>query len=97
MDINAIFDALGKTSQLLQIKDQYQDKLKQIESVQSERCGNCDHWMKSSCVPEKEFGQFKSMNSLACKLFILAHSSKYMIEEFTKDLHEIKVRLNRII
>ncbi|MCK4498946.1 hypothetical protein KAU11_00440 [Candidatus Babeliales bacterium] len=97
MDINAIFDTLGKASKFLQIKDQYQNKLKQIKSVQSKRCRNCVHWMKSTCVPEKKLGQFKSMNSLACKSFILAHNSKCLIEEFTKDLHEIKVRLNKII
>ena len=91
--INVIFDALGKTAQICQIKDQYQNKLAQIESVQAKRCGNCEHWMKSSCVPEEEHGQFKSMNSLACKNFILAHSSKYMLKEFTDELRKIGLKL----
>lgn len=93
MNINTIFDVLGKASQILHIQDQYQSKLAQIESVQSKRCGNCDHWMKSSCVLEKEHGQFKSMGSLACENFILAHSSKYMIKEFTDELRKIELKL----
>ena len=91
--INAIFDALGKTAQICQIKDQYQNKLAQIESVQAKRCGNCEHWMKSSCVPEKEHRQFKSIGSLACKDFSLAHSSEYMIKEFTDELRKIELNL----
>ena len=94
MNINAIFDVSGKASQILHIQDQYQDKLAQIESVRSKRCGNCEHWMKSSCVPEKKHGQFKSMGSLACENFILAHSSKYMIEEFIEELRKIELKLN---
>jgi len=97
MNIDIIFDTLGKASQILQIKDQYQNKLGQIKSVQSEKCGNCEHWMKSSCVPEKKLKQFKSMGSLACDAFILAHSSKYMIKEFTEELHGIKDRLRAIV
>ena len=93
MDVNAIFDAFGKAAKRLIIEDAYDKKLSQIKSCQAKRCGNCDHWMKSSCVPEKKNGAFKSMNSMACNDFVLGFTSKYLLEDFNKELCELKGRL----
>ncbi len=93
MNVDSIFDALGKASQYVIVQDQYINKEKQINSVQLKRCGNCEHWMKSSCAPEKELGQFKSMSSIGCKDFILSNVSECMVKDFTGELQEIKLKL----
>jgi len=95
-DINQIFDILADLCTLAIINDRYNSKLKQIKSVQKRNCGNCNHWMKSSCYPEKDFGQFKSANSYACIGFVLAHSSKYLIKHFELELEEIKTALKKV-
>lgn len=95
MDVDRFFDSLGELAHLSIINDRYNNKLKQMKSVQKRNCGNCDHWMKSSCRPEKELGQFKSAGTYACKDFILAHSSKYLIKQFKLELGEIQVELKQ--
>lgn len=69
MNVDQIFDAIGKASAYVIACDQRAGKRKQLSDVLARRCGNCYHWMKSSCRPEKEHGQFKSSNSCACKDF----------------------------
>jgi len=93
MNVDSIFDAVGKASQYVIVQDQCQKKMIQIKSVQTERCGNCEHWMKSSCMPEKEKGQFKSISSISCKDFILSHASECMLKAFTGELKEIKLKI----
>ena len=69
-EFDAIFDGIiqfGKTEGLL---NQIKEKQAQINSVKSLKCGNCDNWMKSTCIPEKQYKQFKSCKSYACKNFI---------------------------
>ncbi len=95
-DINQIFDILSNLSTLAIINDRYNSKLKQIKSVQKKVCGNCGHWMISSCYPEKELKQFKSSSSYACKDFVLVHSSKYLIKRFELELEEIKTELKKV-
>jgi len=96
MDVNAIFDAVSRASRLLLLQDQYTQKFAQIKSCQNTRCGNCDHWMKSSCGPEKKRKEFKSCDSLGCKDFIFSYNSMCLIKEFTKELNKIKDKLNQL-
>ncbi len=95
-DINQIFDALAALSALSIIGDRCNSKLKQIKSMQKRVCSNCNHWMKSSCYPEKELKKFKSSSSYACKDFVLAYSSKYLIKRFELELEELKTDLEKV-
>jgi hypothetical protein len=49
--------------------------------------------MTAACTLEKEFGQFKTMNSIACDSFILSSTATALIDEFEKELQEIKARI----
>lgn len=91
-EINAIFDAVGKASAYICLKDKLDSKARQLYSVQEHRCGNCWHWMKSSCKPEKQRGQFKNCNSLACQDFEISDLAG-LIPRFTK---ELEVLVNRL-
>lgn len=86
MDVNKIFDVAMKVSDEIDRVDKIEKKQQQIQSVESKRCGNCDLWMKSTCRPEKEFKQFKSCNSFACKDFKRDSISKELITRFKKEL-----------
>jgi hypothetical protein len=93
MNVDAIFGAFDRFSELTGLVDQQQRKQAQIQAVNSRRCGNCDHWMKTTCVPEKQHGQFKSNGSLACGAFTLSDGSKRLNEKFTVELAEISSKL----
>jgi hypothetical protein len=56
------------------------------------KCGNCYHWMKSSCKPENELNQVKSCNAYPCKDFDLYDDAK-LIPKFTEELQEIEIKL----
>jgi hypothetical protein len=86
-EANLIFDALIKACDLdakLHARDQ---KASQLHRVTKNRCGNCYHWMKSSCVPEKKGGQFKSSDSLGCAAFESCMGD--LIKKFQSELDEI--------
>ena len=70
-EVNAIFDAAIAASKYLQLLDKRNQLVKQLQDMRAKICGNCFHWMKSSCVPEKQHKQFKSCNSSGCKDFTL--------------------------
>ena len=89
-NVNAIFDAIGNISKSRHLMTRHVAKISQIDSVQSERCGNCDHWMKSSCVPEKQRKEFKSAGSPGCKDFALSYGSNLLLSKFKDELREIK-------
>jgi len=89
MNVNAIFDAVIMAGKLIALEHRIAEKKAQINSVNQKRCGNCDHWMKSSCVPEKKHKQFKSMNSLSCNDFVLSWSSNMLSNEFKSELKEL--------
>jgi hypothetical protein len=89
MKVDAIFDAFYKATSEIHKLDAIQKKQEQINRVTAKRCGNCDLWMKSTCIPEKKHGQFKSMNSRACNAFTYCHSSLSLQDEFTAELAEI--------
>jgi hypothetical protein len=93
MNINAFFDAIGKASEIAGIAGQARSKREQIESVTSRRCGNCEHWMKTTCKPEKVHKQFKSSGSIACGAFQRDWMSLKLETEFRVELDEINGRL----
>lgn len=92
MDINAIFDAFGRASDIIGVEDEARRKRVQIAGVTSRRCGNCSHWMKTTCAPEKVHKQFKSCESIACSAFDQSWSAKRLESEFRVQLDEINVR-----
>ena len=96
MDAESIFNAVGRLGQLSVIADQRQKKLVQIRELEAKKCGNCDHWMKSSCKPEKEQKQFKSCNAIACKDFILKGWVAKMKNDRIIELKEIESKLDSV-
>jgi|SRR5581483_743036 len=93
MDVNAVFDAFGTFADVVHLSDDRQAKQAQIRDVNARRCGNCDHWMKTTCAPEKQHGQFKSNYSTACVAFALSPGSKRSNEQFVIELAEINRKL----
>ena len=84
-DINQVWDIAGRISAFILEQDLIEIKQRKIKSLQEHRCGNCQYWMKSSCIPEKEHKQFKTMNSPGCDLFQLSESSKYLLREIESE------------
>ncbi len=91
-EIDKIFDAFEKASVLMGLEDRKRKKLKQLQSVQRRKCGNCFHWMKSSCKAEKVHGQFKSGETFACAEFKLQDSGR-LIDTFKMELVEIEQQI----
>ena len=90
MDANAIFDAFIDASNEIHKKDEIRKKKAQIDNVRSLRCGNCNHWMKSTCKREKEYGEFKSMSTPACGSFSLSRASIGLVSKFQSELMELE-------
>lgn len=90
MDVNAIFDAVSKAANFVCLQDAICKKQEQIRNVLSKRCGNCFHWMKSSCIPEKKHKQFKSCESYGCKDFELCPFSEGLAKKFKEELKDLK-------
>lgn len=93
MNVNAIFDAVAKATNYVHLQDEIYKKQAQVRNVLSKRCGNCWHWMKSSCVPEKEHNQFKSCDSFGCKDFSLCPFSKELAKKFENELECLKKKI----
>ena len=89
----AIFDAFGRLSEFTALAHDLRLKEDQIQSVNQRRCGNCDHWMKTTCVPEKKHGQFKSCNSIACGAFVQDWSSKQLSVQFNAERDVISQKI----
>ena len=96
MNIDAIFNAFHKLGSATHLTHEYQLKKEQVRSVNVRECGNCDHWMKSTCIPEKQHRQFKSMGSPACGAFTLSPQSKRLSDEFTIELTDIGKRITAL-
>ena len=64
-----IFDAAIRAGEIAGLERQIAEKKEQIRSVTEQRCGNCFHWMKTTCKPEKQGKRFCSTNSPACNDF----------------------------
>lgn len=88
MDANAIFDALIAASAATLRIEAIKEKKKRIADAKEKRCGHCEHWMKTSCKPEKKQGMFKSANSFACGDFEQNEWSKNFIKKLEKELEE---------
>src|ERR1700749_3308454 len=96
MNVNTIFDAFGTFSDVVHLSDDRQSKQAQIRDVNAKRCGNCDRWMKTTCIPEKKHGLFKSTNSMACGDFTLSPGSKRLNDQFVIELAEIERKLSAL-
>ena len=90
-----IFNALNRASNYVHLQDEKRKKREQLTSVQQKRCGNCYHWMKSSCAPEKQGKKFKSSSDIACGDFELSDIGN-LIPKFTQELAEIQGRIDAI-
>ena len=93
MDVDKIFDAIGKLSSLVLVRDRIQNKKESIRELEKRECGNCEKWMKSTCLPEKRDGQFKSCSSPACSLFEIKPSNVELANERKSDLAKLVVEL----
>ena len=90
MDANSIFDAFERISSLSEIVENRRRKCAQLRGLKAKVCGNCDHWMKSSCGPEKEEKQFKSCGSIACCDFKIKSWVSEKIDVCSLELKEIE-------
>lgn len=88
-NINDIWNIVADFSAILIKHDQITQKQQQIKNCRSHACGNCEHWMKSGCIPEKEHKKFKSISSQGCKLFQLSWSSEKIAKDLEKELQEL--------
>jgi hypothetical protein len=81
-----IWEAFDRMSAEIHKADRIEKKKEQIANVCSRTCGNCDHWMKTTCVPEKQHKQFKSSSSMACGAFEMCGSSLNLKTKFEAEL-----------
>lgn len=65
-EFDALWKAVGLAAEAIHREDKIRTLQKEIRSCLERRCGNCNHWMKSTCKPEKIGKQFKHRNSFAC-------------------------------
>lgn len=97
MNVNAIFDAIDKASTYVNLKEAIRRKKEQVDSCEANRCGNCYHWMKTTCAPEKLHKQFKSCASLACNNFEHDSGSKKLANEFSSELVALQTKLSDFV
>jgi len=91
MNTDAIFEAISQAAKAMALDCKVAEKIEQIKSVAEQRCGNCRLWMTSRCAPEKEHGQFKSMNSPGCNSLAPSSSSLQLHEQYTTELEALLV------
>jgi hypothetical protein len=89
METEDIWDFASRISAAVHKADAIRQKQAQIDGVSRKTCGNCDHWMKTSCVPEKVHRQFKSVSDQACGDFALSPSSAELLKKFTEEMQQI--------
>jgi len=89
-DVDRIFDAISNFSCAMLRLDAIRQKEQELFEAQKKECGSCFHWMKSSCVPEKERWQFKSMSSHVCKDFHRTGRSIELIKQREEELQVLK-------
>ena len=94
MDANVIYDAVGKASVLVNLQIQIDRKNAEIRDLKSTTCGNCDKWMKNSCIPEKKHKKFKSMSSRCDDGFVLQPWTAELIKERERELHLLHKEIN---
>ncbi len=79
-----------KLSEVVHRRARIRAKEFQFASVTEKRCGNCYHWMKSSCKREKQFGEFKSSASAGCGEFEMCPQSDLLAAKFRGELEDLK-------
>jgi len=90
MATTGIFNAVAMASAQIIKEEKLANKAKQIADVQRKVCGNCEHWMKTTCIPEKKHGKLKSCNSLGCEAWVWGFRSKYILSELTKEFETLR-------
>ncbi len=92
-EIDNIWGTFDRLSSLTHLADQRRNKLAQIRSLEVKKCGNCDHWMKSSCIPEKVHRQFKGCDSPGCTAFTASTHNQDMLIQRKIELKELETKL----
>lgn len=90
MDALGIFDAMNRASRRMQAEVRRRELQQDIAESKSKTCGNCDHWMKCTCKPEKDHGQFKSCGSCGCNDFSRTEWEESRIRELEAELDAAK-------
>lgn len=90
MSIEDAWDMGKKFSAAVHHQDEVNRKQDQLLRAYASRCGNCFHWMKATCYPEKHLKQFKSADSLACHSFERSQRSSQDIHTYTQELGQLK-------
>ena len=93
MDADKIFDAFGEFASLVLLRDKIRNKKKSIRKLEKRECGNCEKFMKSTCLPEKRDGRLKSWSSPACSIFEIKPSNVERANERKRELAELEVEL----
>lgn len=89
MNVDAIFDAFAQGTSKLHRQDCIRKKRAQWIEAKRKRCGACYHWMKTSCKPEKERGEFKSAASFPCPAFEWSKFDSEWVEKLEAELKEL--------
>ena len=97
MNVQEIFDAFGNLVSIVALKDKIRNKQMSVRSVTKRECGNCEKWMKSTCIPEKRDKQFKSMSSRACPLFEIKPTFAELRDSRTEELRTLESELEEFI
>ena len=88
MDANKIFNSLIAASGAMARHYSIQEKKQRIAEAKREECGNCWHWMKITCKPEKKKGIFKSMSGSPCGDFERKQRNIKFIQKLENELEE---------
>ncbi len=81
-----VFGAFTEFSDAIHKLDKEREIRERIRSVTAERCGNCNHWMKTRECPRERRGEKQSCNAPGCEEFTLDSWSKKMSEEWKAEL-----------
>ncbi len=85
-----IFDAVIAYEKASQIKYVIKEKEDHIRELEKKLCGHCCLWMTTECKPEKEYGQFKSINTIACKDFSQDPFIRDLIIKVKEEISQLK-------
>ena len=88
---DAVFDWVSKFSEHIHRADEIRRKKQDLQQARAKQCGNCDHWMKTTCKPEKKLGQFKSCASRACSDFKQTARSQQREVEIAWELDKLTI------
>lgn len=86
---DAVFDWASRFSEHIHRADAIRLKKRDLAQARANVCGNCEHWMKTTCKPEKQHKQFKSCSSSACGDFKQTQSSQRREVTLARELDEM--------